>query len=323
MSSSVYVGSPSGTVFVSASTAPFPSSSVSGSFDVNYIINQVNANLSSLLTGPAVVIALAILIGVAVLANALRFEAGKNVKTALLSLCLLLEALLFLIFLPNPVSAFLGFILIHVVVTALFLVYGLMRSKQIYDSMKQAQTIAGNYSTLFWIGSVCLIVGQVLAFVFFLEMISLYHLSWLSQLLMFVGYCCWLHFLNVMRQTAASPRVIRRMFWAAVGVILLAVAFIGASFAFGYAIVNSSGASVSVNGTQVSSEIRYSDVLSSLKAYLVLMSIFFMSIHLCYVTLSGYTIWDICKLTKEQWEKDYDLYHGRANNNKEMYLAQV
>jgi hypothetical protein len=274
--------------------------------------NTVASAFKDVLLIPTIIFCIAVAVGILVVINAIRFEKGFNLKTILLIICLLLEGLMFIIFYGNPFLAIIGLVLVYLLNSMAFLVYGFIRSKQIYNSMISSNTITHSYNTIFWISVILLFGGEILIFVFAaLEANITHNLVWISQLMVFLGFCFWMHFLNMMRKTAASPRVIRRMFWSALGVILLAIL---GSIASAVAIFISIQSLVQAfsSGSVQSVENAIQLVKNTLIIVLTVITFFFSANHLCYVTMCGYTIWDVCYLTRDKWEKDHDAYHGSS-----------
>jgi hypothetical protein len=258
-------------------------------------------------------------IGFLIHLNALRFEAGKHFKSLLMVLCLIFNISLLVMYAPDRVNAILGFVVLYVVHSVFSLIYGLVRSKQIYNSMVQSNTITDKYGKFFWIAVILMIIGEVLTFIFLtvrLKQISNSeaYIGGASQIFMFLGFCFWIYFLNSIERSMSSPRVVRRMGWAAIGIIILSIVIILVIVLLFFVIYNELTRIVqeSVNGNKVVGSVD--TISNSIIAAVISLLILLFGVHLCYVTMLGYTFWDIWKLSKIQYQKDYEAYHGNARS---------
>jgi hypothetical protein len=278
---------------------------------VRYIDGIYGLNLASV-----IILASAISVGVIVTLNAIRIEFGKNLRTMYLLLTVLLEICLFVMFAPNKNDAVLGFTVLYVAHTTICLIYGLGRSRSIYKSMQQSKSASGNHNLLFWVAVFFILAGEALTFVFLSSSKSTNYsteiIGGVSQISIFIGLCCWIHFLNLLERTGASPKIIRRMFWGALGVILLAVITLLLLIIIFFVIFNESKVNIveSVNGILVD-RTSSNTIYYSLIASMIILVLLIFGNHLCYVTILGYTIWDICTPRKSEWDEGFERKSAR------------
>jgi hypothetical protein len=196
--------------------------------------------LKDLLLGPIVIHCLTIILGTLLIAYALKNERGKTRQTVLLAIGFSLELSLFSIFSSNFLQGLVNVGLTYVASSSLFLFYGFMQSKQLYEMMIQNQMIVvGRYHILFWFSAACMILGQIISIVFFVDVTKNQALGGAGQFLIFIGFCCWIHFLNVLRKVENSSKIAKRMFWAALGVVLFAILALAVAIIFSIVLANS------------------------------------------------------------------------------------
>jgi hypothetical protein len=285
---------------------------------LNSVVVYING-ISGLALASLIILASAVSAGLIITLNALRFEFGKNMRTIYLFIAVILEFSLFVMFAPNKNDAVLGFTVMYVIHTIACLFYGLWRSKSIYDSMKKSGAASHSHNVLFWSSVFFIIAGEALTLAFLNITRSSKYMSEIiggvGQICVFLGLCCWIHFLNILERTGASPKVVKRMFWGALGVILLAIITLIILALIFFVIFNELKVNIaeSVNGITIDRSSSNTIYYSSITSMIVLVILIFGN-HLSYVSMFGYTIWDLCASKNSEWDKSYDVFANRKTN---------
>ena len=279
-------------------------------YQLDSIVRDING-VSWLNTASIIILASGISFGVIVSLNAIRIEFGRNLRLLYLFITVLLEICLFVMFVPDKNDALLGFTFLYVSHSAICLIYGLGRSISIYRGIRKKNAEFGDRKWLSRVAVSFIITGHVLTFLFlslrrnssdyFNEIVGV-----VSQISLFIGLCCWIHFLNVLERSGASSKILRRMFWGALGVILQGVITVSLLLTIYYVVFSEFNTSIveSVNEILVkrtsSNAIFYSVVAS-----IIILVLLLLGNHLCYVTILGYTIWDLSIPQKDEFSSSF------------------
>jgi hypothetical protein len=267
--------------------------------DLEGMINSAFGNQEAgFLLGPAIIIGMMIIQGFCILGTAFWFEKGKNIKTAGIFLLMILEFCLLSVFSDNPLIALAGFLSSFTIQAFLLQIYGFSVSKQIYNGMQRNGLLSSSHDKLYWISVGLMSLGFLLQLIMVSNPTfeSLNYLSWISQLFVAIGWILWMHFLNKMRRNSVSPRVIRRMFWASLMILMNGVIIILVTVIY-------------FTRIQIG-EISDDALESHIKDLCWIAAIFINFEHTALLSLTGYTIWDLFKLKKDQFDQEQKKIFG-------------
>eukprot|EP00475_Leptophrys_vorax_P033424 TRINITY_DN5247_c0_g1_i1.p1 TRINITY_DN5247_c0_g1~~TRINITY_DN5247_c0_g1_i1.p1 ORF type:complete len:303 (-),score=72.43 TRINITY_DN5247_c0_g1_i1:130-999(-) len=265
------------------------------------------ASLQQLLNqdvGGVPVIVIAVVSGVSLLItfNAIRYESMSCAKTILIVSTILLEFSVVQLFYPLVQAGTYIFGACQGIQTLAFRVYSIVKSKEIYNLLARHRVINATYGKLFWVSVVSEVIGTIAGIVGFLIVLhfilnntgsgsgsSAAGTAFLviGGFFIFIGYIGYLFFLNILR-VAGAPRVITRMVWAQIAQFILLPLLAGMTLGAVQFIITNAG----TGNTAV--------------VYVYAVVVIYVATKLTSVTMLGYTIWDICCLSKDESMKEYD-----------------
>jgi flagellar biosynthesis protein FlhB len=188
----------------------------------------------------------------------------------------------------NPIVLLLGTFFVYIIESALVQIYALVTSKQIHDGLVRNQMIPEALDGLYKFVVRMLVIGILISFV---SIVSGLPLIWLGQLFSFVSWCAWLHFLNKIRKSLASPRIIRRMFWANIIRIVVQTIIATLLLFFVFSAIASSEIARGEKGND------HQTLSSTSVFFTILLAID----HILRLSLTGYLPWDACYLNRHQF----------------------
>jgi hypothetical protein len=251
---------------------------------------------------PVFVIAIVSIVSVVITINAMRYESFSWSKISLILLTLLLEASVVQLFFPLVKAGTFIFGACQGTQTLAFRVYSIVKSREVYNLLAHHKVVSETYGKLFWISVISEIVGTIAGIVGFL--VDLHFILFnagsgnsaagtalliIGGIFIFVGYIGYLFFLNILR-LAGAPRVIARMVWAQLAQFFLIPLLAGLTLGAVQYLLANFGTSNTAQAV----------------VYVYAVIGIYIATKLTSVTMLGYTIWDICLLSRLQALKEYD-----------------
>jgi hypothetical protein len=257
--------------------------------DINESISSGLTQLSSSdFSASKVIFSLAIIGGFVTLGTAIKFEWPSRSLFKRIFLCVLviLQVLLlsFLLFSSDRIVLISGFAFSYVLELVFLQIYAQVTSKWVHDGLSRNGMLAQPLDGLYKFSMRALGIGFLIILI---SLITGFNLIPLGQICSFVSWCTWLHFLNKIRLSQASPRIIRRMFWANILTMITQIIIM-----FVLIILVISGISTPDVGREGKGN---SEALIFVLAVVAALD------HTLRISLTGYFPWDSCYLSRHQF----------------------
>jgi hypothetical protein len=190
----------------------------------------------------------------------------------------------FLLFASDPMVLFAGLAFSYVLELVFLQIYALVTSKWVHDGLSRNGMLAEPLDRLYKFSMRALGIGVLIILI---SLITGFNLIPLGQIFSFVSWCTWLHFLNKIRSSQASPRIIRRMFWANILTIITQIIIM---LVLIFLVVSGISTPDVGRGGKDNSE-----------SLIVVLAVIAAFDHIWRISLTGYLPWDSCYLSRHQF----------------------
>jgi hypothetical protein len=160
-------------------------------------------------------------------------------------------------------------------------IISMMKTWMIHAQMYSEGRIASHETQLKWaVGLV--VIGTVIGY-----------FAQFGSLLTFIGFCLYLHVLNVMRKSN-GPHVTSRMFWAQIGTILVAVVMVIVLLVMIFKIADSTQLANQTSGSKQITEADVIAIWNMVKGYFVVLVLLTVVDNYLHLLTTGHYIGDAC-----------------------------